>query len=95
MKNMCDISGIDEEPSLFGTTNVWEAWHPQLCQDVEQGTELGKARLKEVQADEAGEPEPIGRMKMGQDERKNNECSRDHPDDSFNVEFFLHSVLRL
>jgi hypothetical protein len=76
------------ESAVFGKTR-----HPQFGQDVKQGAELGKTRLEQIQPDEAGEPEPVGGVKVGQEKRDGDEQPRDDPDDPFDVKFFFHGVL--
>lgn len=45
--------------SLFTAAVSGKARHTQLLEDVEHGTELGETGLEQIQADEAGEPEPV------------------------------------
>ncbi len=45
--------------SLFPAAASGKARHPHLLQNIEHGTELSETGLEQIQADEAGKPEPV------------------------------------
>jgi hypothetical protein len=71
---------------------VWEAWHTHLLQDIEQRAKLGEAGLEKIQADEAGEPEPVGRVEVGQQQRDHNKRPGHDAYNALDVKFFFHGM---
>ncbi len=86
---------LASELKLFAATVFREPWHAKFSQYVKQGTELGKTGLEQVQSDKAGEPEPVGWMKMRQQQGNHDKWSGHDTNDPFNIKFFFHDVTPL
>lgn len=77
---------------LFTARILGKPGHSHLFQNSKQRAELGKTRLEQVQSHKAGEPEPVGAMKMGQEQGDDHKCSCDNPYDAFDIHNYILSL---
>ena len=71
---------------------LWKTGNTHFSQNTEHGAKLGEARLKQVKPHKTGEPEPIGRMEVGKQQRNNYERAGHNAYNTLNVIFFFHGV---